>query len=95
MDKPITLLIIISYSDIQNKQRYMQALIELSKFPIACCVIGFGEESFDTMEDFDDMIGRKFDDFKFVEYYDRMGVRLDMFQKLSTQVEDARLLEYL
>ncbi|CAL6040159.1 Copine_I [Hexamita inflata] len=94
-NQQMTLLIILTDGDIQNKQRDMQALIELSKFPIACCAIGFGDGPFNTMEEFDDMIGRKFDNFQFAEYDDGMDVGLDVFQELSTQMEDAKLLGYL
>ncbi|CAL6109149.1 Copine_I [Hexamita inflata] len=93
--KQMSLLIILTDGDISNRERDKNALIELSKFPVACCAIGFGDGPFDVMDEFDDMKGRKFDNFQFAEYEDGMDVGLDAFQEVSTQMEDAKLLGYL
>ncbi|CAL6037538.1 Copine_I [Hexamita inflata] len=93
--KQMSLLLILTDGDISNRERDKNALIELSKFPVACCAIGFGDGPFDVMDEFDDMKGRKFDNFQFVEYEDGMDVGLDAFQEVSSQMEDAKLLGYL
>ncbi|CAL6009856.1 Copine_I [Hexamita inflata] len=93
--KEMSLLIILTDGDISNKERDKEALVELSKFPVACCAIGFGDGPFDIMDEFDDMKGRKFDNFQFAEYEDGMDVGLASFQEISSQIEDAKLLGYL
>ncbi|CAL6029709.1 Copine_I [Hexamita inflata] len=94
-NKEMTLLVILTDGDISNRGRDQEALIELSKYPVACCTIGFGDGPFDVMDEFDDMKGRKFDNFQFAEYDDGMDVGLDTFMEVPAQIDDAKLLGYL
>ncbi|CAL5987719.1 Copine_I [Hexamita inflata] len=94
-NKQMTLLVILTDGDISNRQRDKEALIELSKYPVACCTIGFGDGPFDVMDEFDDMKGRKFDNFQFAEYNEGIDVGLDTFMEVPAQIDDAKLLGYL
>ena len=42
--------------------------MKASSFPISICALGLGDGPFDKMKMFDDMPGRKFDNFQFVNF---------------------------
>ena len=49
--------------DVSNFEADRRAIIEASSYPISICALGFGDGPFDSMQRFDDMPGRKFDNF--------------------------------
>ena len=46
------------------------ALIKASSYPISFCAVGLGDGPFEKMQYFDDMKGRRFDNFQFVNFSD-------------------------
>ncbi|KAH0573291.1 Copine I [Spironucleus salmonicida] len=61
-------IIIMTDGDVSDMQRDKIAIIEASNYPISFCALGFGDGPFEKMKYFDDMKGRKFDNFQFVNF---------------------------
>ncbi|KAH0573318.1 Copine I [Spironucleus salmonicida] len=61
-------VILITDGDVSDLERDKQAFIQASNYPISFCALGFGDGPFTKMQFFDDMKGRKFDNFQFVNF---------------------------
>lgn len=63
-------LVIVTDGDVSDVERDKQAVIEAANYPISICVIGVGDGPFRTMEQFDRLRGRRFDNLHFCNFTD-------------------------
>jgi len=86
-----------------------QAIVDASEYPLSIIMVGVGDGPWDMMNEFDDGLPqRKFDNFKFVNFFDVMrgnqvsteaqevGFAMDAMQEVPEQyqaIRDLRLLE--
>lgn len=64
------ILLIICDGAVTDKQSTINAIVEASNYPISIVCIGVGKGPWDIMEEFDDEInGRNFDNFQFVNFH--------------------------
>eukprot|EP00703_Trepomonas_sp_PC1_P005050 JAP91556.1 Copine I [Trepomonas sp. PC1] len=66
--RQLIFLLLLTDGDVSNPQLDMQCLVQASSFPISICALGLGDGPFDKMNVFDNMPGRKFDNFQFVNF---------------------------
>ncbi|CAL6081413.1 Copine_I [Hexamita inflata] len=66
--RQLLFLLLLTDGDVSNLQLDRQTIVEASQYPISICAMGLGDGPFDKMIEFDDMPGRKFDNFQFVDF---------------------------
>jgi len=91
-----TFLLILTDGDLSDVQRDRDALVNASNFPVSVSAIGFGDGPFNELEDFDDMKGRKFDNFSFEEWTDDVeDAGVLAFQEMIDQYQDLQTIGVL
>ncbi|CAL5974798.1 Copine_I [Hexamita inflata] len=66
--KQLIFLLILTDGDVDSVKLDKKSIFEAASYPISICVLGLGDGPFDKMEEFDDMKGRIFDNFQFVNF---------------------------
>ena len=61
--RQLIFLLLLTDGDVTNMQLDMQCLVEASNYPISICALGLDDGPFDKMNLFDNMPGRRFDNF--------------------------------
>jgi hypothetical protein len=81
--KNYTLLVIISDGGVNaDIDGHLRLLRQISSLPLAVTCIGIGDGDFRTMQNFDDALGRRIDNFQFTRMLDVCSLeRLDQMQR--------------
>jgi hypothetical protein len=80
--KKYQIIFIITDGCVHRRDDHKKALIEASNYPISFVVVGIGPGPFGKMEEFDDMKGRRVDNFQFAAFSDICSEeQLDLVKK--------------
>ena len=92
---PYHILLILSDGEINhNKPDNLRAIKEASKYPISIITVGVGDGPWGTMDTFDDEVpGRNFDNFQFVDFHKTVLSMDDITQEDEDEFATAALQE--
>lgn len=97
------IVLIITDGKTMTFEEDKKAFIEASKYPLSFVIVGVGDGPFDEAKEFDDMLGRKFDNVQFVDYaqfadkgeFRRALFALNALMEIPEQYQAVRQLGYL
>lgn len=100
------MLVIVTDGNVSDMARDKQAVIEAANYPISICVVGVGDGPFDTMEQFDRLRGRRFDNLHFCNFTDfiarhqhdenpELSFAANVFTEVGRQYNAVKQLGYL